>query len=138
LKLLVRLKLRVAWTLFWTLYFIFGDEEEFINNYIEAWKQRYEVEQRMIVNSPDHASALPSVSHYQASTIMFIDHKQPIHIPCRFDMTDKELVIHLHRVYFLRRILAGLIPLWSLRSLNAIQITEVSLLHQHYSVLTDE
>jgi hypothetical protein len=95
-------------------------------NYVEAWKQRFEAEQRMFINSPAHASALPSISRCQASVIMCIDHKQPIHIPCRFDMSDKEFIIHFHRFYFLRKVLAGLIPLWSLRKLSAIQIRAVS------------
>jgi hypothetical protein len=133
------LKLRLGWRIFWTTYFIFGDEEEFTINYIQAWKQRYEAEQRMFINSPEHASALPSISHCQASVIMFIDHKQPIHIPCRFDMTDKEFIIHFHRFYFLRKVLAGLIPLWSLRELSVIQNTAVSFdIMISLSNLTDE
>jgi hypothetical protein len=125
LSFFARVGVRSFWKVFWTLYFIFGDEQSFLDNYLEAWKQRCEAEQRVFLTSPTHPSALPSISRAQCSIIMFIDHRRPLHVPCRWDMTDKEFVTHISRLYHLRKVLEGFISLWSVRSLGLVEIVDV-------------
>lgn len=120
-----RLHIRSAWRIFWALYWVFGNPDNFLEDYFEAWKQRCEAEQRLYLTSPTDAMALPSVARYQCSTVMFIDRKHPLHIPCRWDMSDREFLIHVSRFYYLRQALRGFISLFSLRNIALVELIEV-------------
>jgi hypothetical protein len=126
LKFFAKLGLRPLWKVFWTVYFVYGDPDDFLDNYLEAWKQRCEGEQKIYLTTPNQPSALPSISRCQCSIVMYIDNRRPLHIPCRWGMTDREFIIHISQIYYLRKSVRGIIPSWSFRDLSVVEIAEVS------------
>ncbi|RYP03168.1 hypothetical protein DL764_005317 [Monosporascus ibericus] len=123
-----------GWGIFWGLYFAFGDRDRFHQNYVEAWRQRFIEEQKLQISNPQNPTLQPRPNASECSVIMFRDNGRPLLIPCRWDITDQQLIRHIGNFYYLQRLEA--VFLSSLAS--TINIIEVVRLEQRLGVGSHE
>jgi hypothetical protein len=105
----------VLWRLFWHSYFLFGSKSAFHENYLEAWKQKFDEEQ---------SKQIPPLG--ERSIVIFKDSDDKLEIPCRRDMDDNLFFQQISRFYYLRKVEIGLVEMIGFKSLNYIEVVKVT------------